>query len=317
MDRNVDSAKYRSGFQKWVLRLVAPSTVFMAVILIMTIGIPTAWDIFKHWNDIEAKARAQAGITLLQTIVTTIGGIAIFGNIVIARRQVAATQQQMVITQEQIITDRFSKAVEQLGSDQLAVRVGAIYSLERIAKDSIRDHWTVMEVLSFFIQDRCPLRNGDEVSQKNDAFKDVQAAVIVLGRRDLSQDPKVNNLDLTYIELRWVSFEEGDFRNAVFYRSNLNGINFYKANLEKANFWQANLTRAKLFGADLSQADLIETTFSEADLRKCNLRGAKISRANFSKAKGLTVEQIQSAQKWEEAVYDESFRVQLGLNVNK
>lgn len=199
MNRNADSAKYWSSLQRWVLRLASPSAVFMAVILIITIGIPTALDIFKYWNDIEAKARAQAGITLLQTIVTTIGGIAIFWNIVIARRQ-------MVITQEQIITDRFSKAVEQLGSEQLAVRAGAIYSLERIAKDSIRDHWTVMEVLSFFIQDRCPLQNGDEISQKNDAFKDVQAAVIVLGRRNLSQDPKVNNLDLRYIELRWVSF---------------------------------------------------------------------------------------------------------------
>jgi len=315
MNQNADSAKYWSSLQKWVLRLAGPSVVFMAVVLIITIGIPTAWDIFKYWDDIEAKGRAQAGITLLQTIVTTIGGIAIFWNIVIARRQVTATQQQMVITQEQIITNRFSKAVEQLGSEQLAVRVGAIYSLERIAKDSIRDHWTVMEVLSFFIQDRCPLRNGNETSQKIDASKDVQAAVIVLGRRNLSQDPKVNNLDLTYIELCWVSFEEGDFRNTVFYRSNLNGINFYKANLEKSNFWQANLTRAKLFGANLSQADLVETNFYEADLRKCNLNGAKVSKANFTKVKGLTVEQVKSALQWQEAIYDESFQAQLGLDV--
>jgi hypothetical protein len=57
----------------------------------------------KYWNDIEVKARVQAGITFLQTIVTAIGGIAIFWNIVMARRQVAATQQQMVIIQEQII----------------------------------------------------------------------------------------------------------------------------------------------------------------------------------------------------------------------
>jgi hypothetical protein len=315
MNRNTDSEKYWSSFRKWVLRLAAPSSVFMAVILIITIGIPTAWDIFRHWNYIEAKGRAQAGITLLQTIVTTIGGIAIFWNIVIARRQVAATQQQMVITQEQIITDRFSKAVEQLGSEQLAVRVGAIYSLKRIAKDSIRDHWTVMEVLAFFIQDRCPLRNGDEISQKTDAFKDVQAAVIVLGRRTSSQDPEDNHLELTYIDLRRVSFEQGDFRNTVFLRSNLTGIRFYKAKLEKSNFWQANLTRVKLLKANLSQADLVETNFYEADLRECNLSGANINKANFTKARGLTVEQIQSAQQWQEAIYDESLRIQLGLDV--
>lgn len=316
MNQNIDSEKHWSSFQKWVLKLASPSSVFMALLLIITIGIPTAWDIFRHWNDIEAKERVQAGITLLQTIVTTIGGIAIFWNIAIARRQVAATQQQMVIAQEQIITDRFSKAVEQLGSEQLAVRVGAIYSLERIARDSIRDHWTVMEVLSFFIQDKCPIRNDDDIiPQKNDAFKDVQAAVIVLGRRNSSQDPKDSNLDLSYIEVRWVSFFKGYFINTLFFRSTLSGINFYKANLEKSNFWQANLTRATLFGANLSQADLVETNFHEADLRECNLSGAKINKANFAKAKGLTVEQIQSAQNWQEAIYDESFRMQLGLEV--
>jgi hypothetical protein len=41
MNRNADSAKYKS-VQKWVLRLAAPGTVFVAVVLIITIGIPTA-----------------------------------------------------------------------------------------------------------------------------------------------------------------------------------------------------------------------------------------------------------------------------------
>jgi hypothetical protein len=35
------------------------------------------------------------------------------------------------------ITESFSKAVEQLGSDKLEVRLGGTYSLERISKESL------------------------------------------------------------------------------------------------------------------------------------------------------------------------------------
>ena len=38
------------------------------------------------------------------------------------------------------MTDRYTKAIEQLGSDKLDVRIGGIYALERIALDSDKDH---------------------------------------------------------------------------------------------------------------------------------------------------------------------------------
>ena len=47
------------------------------------------------------------------------------------------------------MTDRYTKAIEQLGPDKgLDVRIGGIYALERIARDSPRDHPTIMEVLA-------------------------------------------------------------------------------------------------------------------------------------------------------------------------
>jgi hypothetical protein len=52
------------------------------------------------------------------------------------------------VTQEQQITERFTRAIDQLGNDKLSVKLGGIYALERIAKDSPKDHWQVMEVLT-------------------------------------------------------------------------------------------------------------------------------------------------------------------------
>ena len=52
------------------------------------------------------------------------------------------------------IVETFSKAVEQLGSDKLEVRVGAIFALERLSKESPDDYWIVMEVLTAFVRER-------------------------------------------------------------------------------------------------------------------------------------------------------------------
>jgi len=40
------------------------------------------------------------------------------------------------LTEQGQVTDRYTKAIEQLGSDKLDVRIGGIYALERIARDS-------------------------------------------------------------------------------------------------------------------------------------------------------------------------------------
>ena len=41
------------------------------------------------------------------------------------------------------ITESFTKAIEHLGSDNLQVRLGGIYTLERISRESELDYWPV------------------------------------------------------------------------------------------------------------------------------------------------------------------------------
>ena len=60
------------------------------------------------------------------------------------------TNKTTALTLQGQVTDRYTKAVEQLGSKEIDVRIGGIYALERIARDSARDHPTVMEVLVAF-----------------------------------------------------------------------------------------------------------------------------------------------------------------------
>ena len=53
------------------------------------------------------------------------------------------TAQTLRVTEQGHITERYTKAIEQLGSDKLDIRLGGIYALERIAVDSERDHPTI------------------------------------------------------------------------------------------------------------------------------------------------------------------------------
>jgi ABC-type Fe3+ transport system permease subunit len=71
------------------------------------------------------KLQNDARATLLQALA---GGVLLLGAYF--------TWRQLGVTREGQITDRYTKAVDQLGSDHLDVRVGGIYALERIARDS-------------------------------------------------------------------------------------------------------------------------------------------------------------------------------------
>jgi hypothetical protein len=62
------------------------------------------------------------------------------------------TARNFTLSREGQVTDRYTKAIEQLGSEKLDVCIGGIYALERVARDSARDHPTLMEVLTAFIR---------------------------------------------------------------------------------------------------------------------------------------------------------------------
>lgn len=68
-----------------------------------------------------------------------------------------ATWRQVHVTREGQITDRYTKAIDQLGrNDALDVQLGGIYALERIARDSPHDRATIVEVLTAFVRGHAP-----------------------------------------------------------------------------------------------------------------------------------------------------------------
>jgi hypothetical protein len=202
------------------------------------------------------------------------------------------------------------------------MRLGGIYALERIAKDSERDHPTVVEVLSAFVREESrkqgTLQTGQgtapEVAQigplapESDATPrpptDIQAALTVLGR--LPQRLEVPRADLLGAQLSGAQLEEANLSGARLRRANLSGADLTMANLSGADLTMANLSGANLDSADLSDAWLVKADLSGALLGAANLSGAWLVEADMSgallvvadlrPAVGLTQEQLDAAR---------------------
>ena len=217
----------------------------------------------------------------------------------------AATWRQVHISREGQITDRFTRAVDQLGSEKAEVRMGGIYALERIARNSAADRNAVQYLLGAFIRTRMPWPAGTQRGPEHPTAAvdeqlpwmrvrapDIQAAIGALGRRPPSPDAQIVSLsrvDLRSIALRGSRLSGVRLRYANLARAVLDGvwldgsdltaIDLRRAFLRGAHLQHANLSRASLQDADLSHADL-----RQADLRGADLTGATLDGAIFTRA---------------------------------
>jgi hypothetical protein len=214
-------------------------------------------------------------------------------------RNFTLSRRTFELTEQGQVTDRYTKAIEQLGSDKLSVRIGGIYALERVVRDSARDHPTVMEVLTAFIRE-----GPKEPSDPGDVLEipaDVQAAVTVVARRDAKRD--IRQIDLYGANLRaaelpgatlagasitFATLAAANLTAADLADANLGGTDLRAAQLASANLASANLRSADLRTADLTAADLTSATLTDADLRgtgatlpSANLRGADLTGARW------------------------------------
>jgi hypothetical protein len=88
------------------------------------------------------------------------------------------------------VTDRYTKAIEQLGSDRFDVRVGGIYALQCIARDSPRDHLAVLEVLAAFIREQRSRAMATERARRGDARAGNAPRCTGCGRRNWAPNPQ-------------------------------------------------------------------------------------------------------------------------------
>ncbi len=121
-------------------------------------------------------------------------------------------------------TSKKTLAINQLGEtgpEKLAIRLGGIYALERIARDSERDHWPIMEILTAYVREHAPWKAEGQHSQPKLA-PEIQAILTVLGRRTRSYGKGEDwPLDLSFTDLRRAALTDAHLERAVLWGTHL------------------------------------------------------------------------------------------------
>ncbi|MEH1855504.1 MAG: hypothetical protein V7L11_28445 [Nostoc sp.] len=146
---------------------------FISVIFILSFTL--IFSFFENIQELSTQEKIEYITQALTTIAIIIGGLALIINAYYTSRlsldenhslltqllagtlawdhNMGNTIKHTKLTPQAIVPERFSKAIEQLGNEKIETRFAAIYALERIAKDSPKDHWTIMEILAAFIRE--------------------------------------------------------------------------------------------------------------------------------------------------------------------
>jgi uncharacterized protein YjbI with pentapeptide repeats len=276
------------------------------------VGVPLAiwkvpqWQVGNAPLTVEEKARIDAETSARVTLIQGIGGLLVFTTAAVSWLNLKATQRNVLVAEEKQVTERFSKAVEMLSNESIYTCLGGIYALERIAKDSAKDHWQIMEILTAFVREKArlpddqkPFHITDYYATQEDRFDeygydysaeeewdgitrtpnesyiyptpvDIQAVLTALGRRIRThENGKQHRLDLSRTDLRGVVLT-GDL---------------VEVNLEGANLEGVKLKDVEMAGVNLTGANLELAKFEKADLQGGNLKDARLHWAKFISTK--------------------------------
>jgi Pentapeptide repeats (8 copies) len=273
--------------RKKLVRLTIALGAVLAVALVVSLGFALRWypspqtDLSISQRQALVQGLASAGQALAVLLTGAVGLIGLYLTRQNTNKQLrqarestqeqlqqaresqertqASAQETLRLTEQGQITERFTRAIEQLGATgdkgykKLEIRLGGIYALERIAWDSPeRDYSTVMEVLTAYVRENTSQAPGpskgssDATSTSNEATTeaekqaqqpaapesrrptaDVQAILDVLGRaQDRVPEEYRTRLDL--------------------HDTFLQGADLLGANLQEANLYGANLKGAKV-----------------------------------------------------------------------
>lgn len=174
----------------------------------------------------------------------------------------------------QQLLEQYGRAVDQLKDENnIAVRLGGIYSLERIMnseeKESDEYHKLIIELLCAYVREKRKI-NKDEIRNVLPIESDIRAILTVLGKRTI----KTKNRDLI-IDLNNTNLYGAQLKNTIFHLACFSGAILMHINFENSDLSNSDFIFADLRYSNLKNANLNNTFLLGADLSHSNLRGIK------------------------------------------
>ena len=264
--------------KRWFKRSRIWFGVSVLALGVISIGLGIAFWNWLYVDDPEAASRNET----IRNLALIVGGLFAFvfawWRALVAERQTDAARSQVETGQNRADTalralsnERYQRGAEMLGSCVLAVRLGGVYALSRLAEEYPVDyHLQVMQLLCAFVRNPTNFTATESISREllyEDVPRlrdDIQAAITAIGTRS-----EIGR------RLEWDSAFTLDLNGAQLVRADMRRANFSRADLRKAN-----LTYGNLGGSDLCRVDL-----NDADIRYVELSGAKLDYSDMVNAR--------------------------------
>lgn len=319
--------RLHTAYGRFRRTLAAILIVLVASALIWLVLVLPQYLLDSRGVSLTPKERLDIEAGIRSTLVQILGGAVIVLGLYF-------TARGFHLTREGQITDRYAKAIEHLGNSNADVRIGGLYSLARIARDSHVDAQMITEVLTSFVREHT--RTGHRKPSDAKVEADVQAALSVLATRPNAGRER-KRLDFYHSGLNDADLRSGDFRKAMFDYSRLDGAIFAGARLDGADlsfctakgaafttstargahfvnakyingwFLSVDLTDSDFYGCDLTASDfgrryaedgdppLPPAVLTNARFTKAKLRGTNLRGVDLRTVRGLTPEQLKEA----------------------
>src|SRR5215471_13268166 len=165
-----------------------PSPPMVSLVVLVMWWVPKLQASSLSAKGVDAEAVFKAENDARATLAQILGGFAVLIGLYFAWKNITASAKNLELTKEGQVTERFTKAIEQFGNSKLRIRLGGIYALARIARDSERDHWPIMEVLTTYVRQYTPPKKIlDTPEDKTKPLTaDIQAILRVIQHREWS-----------------------------------------------------------------------------------------------------------------------------------
>ncbi|MBT4398942.1 MAG: pentapeptide repeat-containing protein [Bacteroidetes bacterium] len=285
----------------WLLWLIGTFIVFVVITLLIC-NWQELIDIFFN-TGIDDQSGA-----LLKIVLTGFGGLGIFLTFYATMKRANAAeksaQAQAETAKAQLESskahreenqiNRFNQAIEQLGHDDASVRMGGIYTLHGIAKESKENETKeqICSILCSYVRENSKIlleevgdpEYGDHNENIESVTVEIQTACDVLFKDDSYTVYEKLKKNLSGAILKGVMLNKCHFINVEFGKAILNEAELNYAQFCNVSLYDARLYEAKLKGAVFADVDLSEANLANAFLEKANLAGNRIIYANLKGA---------------------------------
>lgn len=279
--------------------------VGIGVALLVIAAVCTTVLLWQFGDDRPATRARLEAIKVAGTIVVAAGGLVALW--LAARkqrsteleldRQLRADAASQLDAAERRITELYTKAADQLGSEKAPVRLAGLYALERVGIGAPDQRATIINVICAYLRMphtppgvRPPDGQDQDLYERRLQEEQVRLTAERILSRHLSTLVEVTgsndnrwerlHIDLTNADLRGADLGQTDLTDADFAGAGLAGARLTSSILAHARFRDTDLV-----GADLSNALALRARFPGADLTGANLSGATLTDADFRGAK--------------------------------